>query len=182
MTARQESDKELIIQVDENNNEIGNVTRLEMRQKKLLFRASYILVFNSNQQLYVQKRVMTKDYCPGYFDVCTGGVVAKDETNEDNAYRELIEELGIDLLTNGQSLKYHGSFRYKTAWENIYSCLWDGDIVPQLTEIESVHMKTIGEIKDEYKNGIKYCPDSVTALNHYIVAMNLHHTVISDDM
>ena len=98
MAARKKSDREWIIQVDDNNNEIGYVTRLEMRQKKLLFQGSYIFVFNSNQQLYVQKRVMTKDYCPGYYDICAVRVVGKDGTGEQNAYRELNEDLGIDLL------------------------------------------------------------------------------------
>ena len=61
---------------------VFETTLMTLRQKKLLFRASYIFVFNSYQQLHVQKRVMTKDYCPGYFDVCAGEVVAKHETNE----------------------------------------------------------------------------------------------------
>ena len=178
MEARRRSDEELIIQVDENNNEIGFVTRQEMRERKLMFRASYILVFNANQQLYVQKRVMTKDYCAGYFDVCAGGVVGKNESNDDNAYRELQEEFGIDLLANGQSLKYHGCFRYKRVWENIYSCQWDGEIIPQLTEMESVHLKSIEEIKQEYNDGGKYCPDSICALNHYLVSTDLHNTRI----
>eukprot|EP01084_Bolivina_argentea_P295154 508079_1 len=175
MEARTQSDNELIVHVDENNNTLGYVTRKEMRVKDLFFRGSYILVFNSNNQLYVQKRTLTKDYCPGFLDNCAGGVVGKDETNDENAYRELYEELGIDLLKDNKKLKYHGCFLYKTVWENIYSCIYDGIIVPQPTEVESVHLKTIDEIQQEHRNGIKYCPDSMAALNHYIICRDLHH-------
>ena len=166
--------------VDENNKVIGSVTRKEMRANNLIHRASYILIFNSKNQLYVEKRVLTKDYCPGYFDVCTGGVVDVNEDNDDNAYRELKEEMGIDLLLNNKKLKYHGCFYHggsneeTCCWGNLYSCIYDGKISIQETEVESVHLKTIDEIKNEYKNGISYCPDSITALNHYIVCRDLH--------
>ena len=36
-----------------------------------------------------------KDYCPGYFDLVTGGVVGGDEDDDIGASRELEEELGL---------------------------------------------------------------------------------------
>ena len=165
--------------VDENNNNIGSVTRSEMRAKNLIHRASYVLIFNDKDELYVQKRVLTKDYCPGYFDPCTGGVVDADEDNLENAYRELKEEMGIDLRNNNGKLLYHGQFFHggnkgqTSVWGNLYSCKWNGDIKIQETEVDSVHLKTIQEIKDEFANGIPYCPDSITALYHYIVSRDL---------
>ena len=171
--ARKKSDEEMVLEVDINNNEIGYCTRKESRNGKY-FRASYIFVFNSQQQLYVQKRVKTKAYCPGYLDICAGGVVSKNDSScTDNAYRELYEELGIDLLAHGLSLMYHGCIRHIQVWENIYSCIWDGEIKPEWKEMESVHLKTIDEIQNEYNyndNGIKYCPDSICALHHYILS------------
>ena len=127
-----------------------------MRAKSLTHRASYILIFNEQDQLYVQKRVSTKDYCPGYYDPCTGGVVDDGEDNLDNAYRELKEEMGIDLLNNNQKLTYHGQFYHggvgqTCVWGNLYSCKWNGDVQIQETEVESVHLKTIDEIKQEFK-------------------------------
>merc|ERR1712228_115751 len=160
-----ESDKELILEVDKNNKEIGVVTRREMGLKQLYFRGSAILVFNSKNQLHVQRRAMTKRYCPGYFDNCIGGIVGKDESNEDNAYRELKEELGIDLLNENKKLIYHGCFRHNTFWGNLYSCLHDGDVTIQTSEIDSIHFKTIEEIQQEVADGVPYRPDSLTALN-----------------
>mmetsp|Transcript_10436 Transcript_10436/g.15689 ORF Transcript_10436/g.15689 Transcript_10436/m.15689 type:complete len:221 (+) Transcript_10436:39-701(+) len=177
LKARKMSDNELIMHVDEQNRVIGSVDRKQMREKHLWHRASYVLVFNANNDLYVQKRVSTKDYCPGYLDVCTGGVVDSNEDNFDNAYRELHEEMGIDLLHSDtqtrQMLKYHGCFHYnddKTrVWGNLFSCQWSGDIKFQETEVERVDIKSIDTILYEYKNDIHpYCPDSVAALYHYL--------------
>ncbi len=41
---------------------------------------------------------MQKSYCPGFYDLATGGVVnADDEDDEVNARREVQEELGIQM-------------------------------------------------------------------------------------
>ena len=179
LEARNKADKEMILQVDRNNNVIGHMTRREMAINKLYFRGSSILVFNSKNQLHVQKRVMTKRYCPGYFDNCIGGIVGKDESDEDSAYRELKEELEIDLLEDNKKLKYHGCFRHNTFWGNIYSCVYDGDVTIQTTEIDSIHYRTIEEIRQEVANGALYRPDSLTALNHFIIERDLHdHNII----
>ena len=38
---------------------------------------------------------MIKDYCPGFLDPMTGGVVQFGETFAENAERELFEEMGV---------------------------------------------------------------------------------------
>ena len=38
---------------------------------------------------------MLKDYCPGYFDLVTGGVVGAGEDDDLSASRELAEELFV---------------------------------------------------------------------------------------
>jgi 8-oxo-dGTP pyrophosphatase MutT (NUDIX family) len=40
---------------------------------------------------------MLKDWCPGHFDLVTGGVVGAGEDDDESAQRELLEELGISL-------------------------------------------------------------------------------------
>ncbi len=86
---------EIVAIVDAHNNVIGSAPRREMRANKLPHRSTYILVFNSQRELFVQKRTMTKDIYPGYYDPCTGGVVLHGESYEVSAIRELEEEVGI---------------------------------------------------------------------------------------
>ena len=38
---------------------------------------------------------MKKDYCPGFYDLSTGGVVGDGEDDDLNAQREVQEEIGI---------------------------------------------------------------------------------------
>ena len=38
---------------------------------------------------------MKKDYCPGFFDLATGGVVGAGEDDDLSAVREVQEELGV---------------------------------------------------------------------------------------
>ena len=63
---------------------------------------------------------MLKDYCPGYYDLSSGGVVGGDETDEDNAYRELAEELGITgvILERLTSVKYED--KSNRVWGNLF--------------------------------------------------------------
>src|SRR5437762_3867127 len=86
---------EIVVIVDEHNKVVGAARRREMRAKRLPHRSTYILVFNSQGELYVQKRTTTKDVFPGYYDPATGGVVLAGESYEESAKRELAEVLGI---------------------------------------------------------------------------------------
>ena len=90
--------KELVLIVDENNVEVRGATRQEMRVGKLWHRASYVFIVTDEahgHKLLVQKRTMKKDYCPGFFDLATGGVVGYGEDDDESAQREVAEELGI---------------------------------------------------------------------------------------
>jgi hypothetical protein len=56
---------ELIEIVDEKNNVLQPKLRHEMRSQKLIHRATYALIRDTDNYFYVQKRSMLKDYCPG---------------------------------------------------------------------------------------------------------------------
>ena len=86
---------EIVQIVDRNNKIIDAVPRSVMRRDRLIHRASYILVFNRNNELFIQKRTMSKDVYPGYWDIAAGGVVLANESYLQSANRELHEELGV---------------------------------------------------------------------------------------
>ncbi len=65
--------EEIVAIVDETNSVVGSAPRREMRAKALPHRATYVLVFNARGHLYVQKRTLTKDVFPGYYDPAAGG-------------------------------------------------------------------------------------------------------------
>ena len=136
---------EIIVIVDENDNEAGSATRLEMRIKKLIHRASYVLVFNNRGELFVQKRTTTKDIYPGYYDVAAGGVVLAGESYIDSADRELFEELGIRAPLVFRFDHFHDDSENRV-WGRIFTCVHDGPMTLQEAEVERGEFMAIGDV------------------------------------
>ena len=87
--------QELLDVVDENDNVIAVKTRGEIHARGLMHRAVHILVFNSQGQLFLQKRSLSKDEQPGKWDSSAAGHVDTGEDYLECARREINEELGI---------------------------------------------------------------------------------------
>ncbi len=86
---------ELVDIIDDLDNVIDAVPRPQMRALKLPHRSTYVAYLNSENKFLIEIRTLTKDYAPGKFDACIGGVVAHKEDPCDGAKRELFEEVGI---------------------------------------------------------------------------------------
>lgn len=152
--------EELVDIVDENNNVINTVVRSEMRKFKLPHRATYIVIKNSDNKYYIQKRTMTKDYCPGMLDACTGGVLSSKENYDFGAKRELFEEMGI----KSENLTFCGIHKLGSAKEfvfgGLYFTVYDGPIIKQESEVEEVLLMTLKEIMSRVN---EFTPDSIEA-------------------
>ncbi|ETV89265.1 hypothetical protein, variant 1 [Aphanomyces astaci] len=97
--------------VDLDNNVVGKADRSVMRVFSLPHRATYIVIRNSAGDFYVQRRTLIKDYCPGFLDPMAGGVVQAGESYEDNALREVKEEMGV----SGVPLTFVCTFFYQVS-------------------------------------------------------------------
>src|SRR5688572_7729079 len=115
---------EIVVIVDERNNVVGATSRREMRAKRLPHRSTYILVFNGGGELYVQKRTMTKDVFPGYYDVAAGGVVLAGEAYEQGAERELEEEMGIRGVPLSRLFDFYFEDATTRLWGCAFSCTY----------------------------------------------------------
>jgi 8-oxo-dGTP pyrophosphatase MutT (NUDIX family) len=158
---------EIVVIVDEHNQVVGAVPRREMRAKRLAHRSTYILVFNPQGGLYVQKRTLTKDVFPGYFDVAAGGVVLAGETYEQGAERELEEEMGI----RGVALKRLFDFRFEDEhtrlWGCSFSCVYDGPVVLQEEEVESGDFVPVSDVLRRAETE-PFTPDGMYVLRRYL--------------
>lgn len=84
--------------VDHRDRVIGQATRGEVHKNpSLVHRCITILVYRNNE-LFLQKRSMTKDAFPGVWTCSVAGHVDSGETYEEAAIREMQEELGIKAL------------------------------------------------------------------------------------
>ncbi len=133
--------------VDRRNRPVDVVPRRVMRQRRLIHRASYILVFNRAGELFVQKRTMGKDIYPGHLDVAAGGVVLAGESYEDSATRELAEELGVrDVQLRFLFDQYYEDTDNRV-WGRVFSCIHEGPFILQEEEVESGRFMSIEELR-----------------------------------
>lgn len=156
---------EIVLIVDADNTVVDQVPRSRMRARHLAYRATYILVFNSKQQILVQKRTATKDMYPSYYDVAAGGVVTAGESYDESATREAQEELGLV----GVSLTPHFDFYFEDPqnrlWGRVYSCIFDGELVLQEEEIEECFFCAPSKVLGGKVQPVT--PDSIEALRRY---------------
>ncbi|HER63081.1 MAG TPA: NUDIX hydrolase YfcD [Desulfobacteraceae bacterium] len=149
--------------VDENNNEIAAVSRWIMREQQLIHRASYILVFNRAGELYVQKRTITKDVYPGYYDIAAGGVVLAGENYEESAERELAEELGIEDVALTHCFDHYFEDAANKVWGRIFRCRHEGPFTLQEEEIESGGFMDVQQVLDASGSKL-FTPDGIEIL------------------
>jgi isopentenyldiphosphate isomerase len=164
---RAASDLEMIAWVDHHDQPLGAMPRAELRERGLIGRGTYILLFNSAGELCVHRRTLSKAIYPGYWDVAAGGMVQADESYELSAARELEEELGV----SGVQLTAHERFFFdqpgNRLWCAVFSAIWDGPLNLQPEEV--CEARFIGVEKALLEAAEKpYCPDSLAALKRYL--------------
>jgi isopentenyl-diphosphate delta-isomerase len=104
---------EEVILVDENDVAIGKMEKLEAHQKGVLHRAFSVFIFNTKNELLLQRRALNKYHSAGLWtNTCCSHPRPKEETLE-AANRRLKEEMGMEV-----SLTFKTSFIYKTEFDN----------------------------------------------------------------
>ena len=164
---RAASDAELIAWVDEADQLLGSLPRIELRERGLIGRGSFILLFNSAGELCVHQRTLSKAIYPGYWDVAAGGMVQASENYLESAQRELQEELGI----SGVELREHGRFYFdqpdNRLWCGVFSAVSDAPLQLQPEEVQLARFMAVEQALAESEIQ-PYCPDSLRALRRYL--------------
>src|SRR5690242_11318614 len=70
--------------------------RKEIHRLGKYHRAIHLYLFNSRNELLLQKRALTVDHYPGVFSISVLGHVNAGEFSTATVRREILEELGID--------------------------------------------------------------------------------------
>lgn len=85
-----------VILVDEEDNQIGLCEKLEAHEKALLHRAFSIFIFNTQNELLLQKRADDKYHSGGLWtNTCCSHPLPNEDTRV-AAHRRLQEEMGFD--------------------------------------------------------------------------------------
>ena len=163
---RAASDREWVAWVDDADQLLGALPRAELRERGLIGRCTFILLFNSAGELCVHRRTLSKALYPGYWDVAAGGMVGAGEGYAESAARELEEELGIW----GVELRFHERFYFdqpdNRLWCAVYSAVSDSPLRLQPEEV--IEARFVSLERAEADSLVQpYCPDSLAALQRY---------------
>lgn len=115
--------KEYVILVDQSDNEIGSMEKLEAHEKGILHRAFSIFLLNSKGELLLQQRSEKKYHSPLKWTNTCCSHQRQGETTVNAAKRRLVEELGIECHV-----------------KNVYTFLYKADVGDGLTEHELDHV------------------------------------------
>jgi len=145
--------QELIAVVDQNDQFIENRARNEVHQLGLRHRAVHILLFNDQQQLFLQKRSLKKDVNAGLWDTSAAGHVDAGESYDICAHRETIEELGVCVDATLKFLfKLPALPETGMEFVQVYHCSHNGPFVLEAEEIDDGQWFSIEEVSSRVKN------------------------------
>ena len=102
-----------MILVDENDQQVGLMPKIEAHEKALLHRAFSVFVFNSKKELMIQQRAFHKYHSPGLWTNTCCSHQLEGESNLDAGRRRLMEEMGFTV-----DLEESISFIYKAPFDN----------------------------------------------------------------
>ena len=103
--------EEKVILVNEQDEQIGLMPKMEAHEKALLHRAFSVFVFNDKNELLLQQRAMSKYHSPGLWTNTCCSHQREGETNIQAGKRRLQEEMGfMTELTETVSFIYKAPF------------------------------------------------------------------------
>jgi isopentenyl-diphosphate delta-isomerase type 1 len=141
--------------VDEEDNVLGKATREECHSRnRLIHRSVYIFVLNDKNQIFIQRRSMSKDLYPGYYTGSATGHVDYGEEYDDAARRELREELGIDAPLK-RLCKFKGFSEIEREISVLYLCRYNGPLKYNEREVSEGTFMDVEEIRRSLESSEK---------------------------
>ena len=155
MKQMKDNNNEIFPLVDEEGRVVGKATRGECHNgSRLLHAVVHLHVFNSQGEVYLQKRPEWKDIQPGKWDTAVGGHVDYGETPEEALRREVREELGITDFVPEQMGHYVFDSRRERELVYVNKTVYDGAVRPSAEELDGGRFWSLGEIREAMGQGV----------------------------
>ena len=147
--------EEMLILVDENDNQIGTMGKMEVHRKGLLHRAFSVFIINEKNELLLQQRAFSKYHSPGLWTNTCCSHQRDGESNINAGMRRLKEEMGFS-----SELREINSFIYKVKFDNglieheldyILVGEYENDVEPNSQEVDDWKWIDLDEINDDIK-------------------------------
>ena len=167
--------EEKVILVNEKDEPIGLMEKMEAHEKGLLHRAFSVFIFNSKQEVLLQQRAACKYHSPNLWTNTCCSHPREGETNLQAGERRLQEEMGMRV-----PLREVFSFIYKAPFDNgltehEYDHVLVGysDLQPQINPEEVASWKWLS--LEAIKEDILQAPERYTAWFKIIFEEFYHH-------
>ena len=153
---------EMVILVDNNDNQLGLMEKIEAHEKAILHRAFSVFILNDNNELLLQKRALSKYHSPGLWTNTCCSHPRYGESVINAGLRRLKEEMGFE--TEISSLL---SFIYKAEFDNgLTEHEFDHVLVGRYTKNPSINKSEVSDWKwtdlDFLKKDVVSNPDLYT--------------------
>ncbi len=142
---------ENVILVDEFDNAIGTMEKIEAHQKGILHRAFSVLLFNSKGEILLQKRALEKYHSGGLWSNTCCSHPLPGESMAEATRRKLIQEMGIDLEP-----EFAYKFIYKTnladnliehEYDHVYIGTYNGNPIINTEEVQDWNFSDVASIR-----------------------------------
>lgn len=145
-----------VILVNEADEAIGTMDKMQAHQEGLLHRAFSVFIFNSKGEMLLQQRAAEKYHSGGLWtNACCSHPSPGEETDK-AAHRRLVEEMGFDTELSNAFI-----FTYRSAFDNgltehevdhVYTGTFEGEILPDPEEVSNVAFHSMDVIRTSIKN------------------------------
>lgn len=141
--------------MNEADEAIGTMEKMEAHRKALLHRAFSVFIFNSKGDMLLQQRSRQKYHSGGLWTNACCSHPAPGEETSFAAVRRLEEELGFST-----ELKSAFSFTYRTDFENgltenefdhVFTGVYDGPVMPDENEVMDYTYVSMQELEESVK-------------------------------
>jgi isopentenyl-diphosphate delta-isomerase len=152
-----------VVLVNEFDEEVGTMEKMEAHRRALLHRAFSVFIFNESGDMLLQRRALTKYHSGGLWTNACCSHPRPGEAVMAAATRRLQEELGFV-----SPLKTAFTFTYKAPFDNglteyefdhVLTSQYDGLIQPNPEEVCEIAYKSMDAIRTELDNS----PEKYTA-------------------
>lgn len=147
---------EEVILVDELDNSIGTMEKMEAHEKAILHRAFSVFIFNVNGEMLLQQRALDKYHSGGLWtNSCCSHPKPNEKTNV-AAVRRLKEEMGFETdLVKVFDFVYKAPFLNgltEYEFDHVFIGSYDGTIFPNKDEVANYEYISLDIIEQQLKD------------------------------
>jgi isopentenyl-diphosphate delta-isomerase len=152
-----------VILVNENDEPIGKMEKMEAHRRGVLHRAFSVFIFDKQGRMLLQRRAMNKYHSGGLWTNACCSHPKPGEVTIDAARKRLKEEMGFET-----EIKPLFTFTYNAEFENgliehefdhVFTGVYSGDITPDKHEVMDFRYASMDEIQTE----LQHHPEIFTA-------------------